>query len=1799
MPSAWPSGLDSFVTKQDSPGYRLGDPTKVYAEDLTALQDAIRALETGAVPCVNAIAKGADPTGTSDSYQAIQDALNAAAGWMPCHVPAGTYLIGGQLRIPSNTTLVMDPQCVLQRTFAGASTVLNSDPGGGNSHITIMGGRFELGPTLPSGEHVAIINATDVRIQGVYIGTTTPGAWMTWIQDVTRFLMSDCTLDNPTQPTSENDGIHLISGSDMSVVNCTVKTDDDCLAIGSTGMTNNDIHDVVVTGCTFQSDKGRAIAIYAQAAQQVYGIKVSTCAGYANNPTGAALWIGNIYDSSMTRVRDIDVENCRLTNNLATSYMIEVGSYFTRVRLDGVDCGNGSIGAWSGDGLQLIGCTALQHPASSYVVDIESVSHLEILGGRYDGLHAAATVLHLAGVTSGSIIGTTAKNPNGGICLELNNCTGLKVLGNDFSDDTGSGNWTAVYEWGTSDYNVFEANDFRGMPWPFYSGTNGGGTVHSRYRGNLGQNTQWLDVAEHGGGVDQSKDYTALLQGMFNDASVHGGVVWLAGQTYPITGGLTIPAGVLMVQGPGTILVRPGVNIAGAILTVNAPNCTLKDFTLDGNRVNQTDQGEWSAEGINIPVSGVRMHKVRVQNTLGVGVSSPGSYNVGGPTDLEFEGCELLNCGYSSRTNAGGITVAGIVGFRIVNCHFSGCNNQCISTYESSRGTVTDNLMENPAAGAFGLATGGGTTPAHTLTIADNVVDWTGTSDASNAIDIADSSNVTVEGNVCIGGAIANLGPSYQSTIIGNTLIGTGIYLGATTPESGGPTSQNVNSTISGNTVLKAPNAGIFLQGANNVSCTGNTVMDCSQAAGEAGWYAGIWLDGGFDVVITGNRCGDDQTSKTQAYGFQASDAPSGNVLVSVNDFAGNVGGAVLNQVSPANGSITVLNNMGEPFTGGSDPRPYIDAVLDYGADPTATIDSTTQIQAALNAVDASGGRVLLNGNFRVDGTLHPKQGTLIDGWSFPVAWNDIGGDSHGTRRPSRLSGNLGTGTGQTIIYGDNGVSSVTIRGLELVGNVTAGNTGISIAGFYWNVEHCFLRNFGGPAIQDRSGADACRFNHIVAQGMLVRPASRTGTFDLVGPDHWISECEISASILASDGTGNAIGLMIRGGNAHVTDCVVEFAHVGVVILGGSDGGVGISHFKGVRSEFNNQNGWQIEGGGNEFIGCVSYNNGTLTNNTYDGWVVTGGPSNRFVGCTDSWFSGPNGTRYSFTDTSPTANTNFYSGCRSVGGGQMGLINFSQPQNDRGYVDVVQDVGADPTGQYDASAAIQRACSAAAGGKVYIPGHTFKIVAGWIGIPSNTEVYGPGVLQVAAGANFTGAVLYSNGDNVTIRDVTVDGNKANQTSGNSSDGLIEVYNTGCKLINVTVKNAWNRGIYVWQGSDHLIENCYVLDNGSGNDGASSTMSSIVLLYTYRARVIGNRVLNSGGSGILHSNSQGSTISGNSIKGIYFIGIGLGTDSFDMTVTDNTIDATGQTAGCIDIGNVTGATIEGNTGYSTDGVSGTGVVNGGPSFDVTISGNEFRYMAGGIWYGGGTGDNVKERTTISNNVCSNMVDAGIQMGSVGSVIVQGNECMNCGDGTTNPDHKAGIMLYGDDSQGMCYDVQLLGNRCGDDRVILSSSGAAAPAAPSVTPTGGLGSTWGYKVVSVMHDGDTPQSAQGQTTTGAATLDASHYNTIARPTLASGALGWRVIRTQSGGTPVAVNVDISGFIPAGTASFQDTGQAGALYQKMQSYGIRIIKGGGATHDHLRTLIALNNLHGNAVAAIQDDSSAQTTLGTNITS
>lgn len=107
--------------------------------------------------------------------------------------------------------------------------------------------------------------------------------------------------------------------------------------------------------------------------------------------------------------------------------------------------------------------------------------------------------------------------------------------------------------------------------------------------------------------------------------------------------------------------------------------------------------------------------------------------------------------------------------------------------------------------------------------------------------------------------------------------------------------------------------------------------------------------------------------------------------------------------------------------------------------------------------------------------------------------------------------------------------------------------------------------------------------------------------------------------------------------------------------------------------------------------------------------------------------------------------------------------------------------------------------------------------------------------------------------------------------------------------------------------------------------------------------------------------------------------------------------------------------------------------------------------------------------------------------------------------------------------------------------VNVSQVAAPAAPTVAPHNGSASTWAYKIVAYDNNNQaTTGSTAGQTTTGAATLDATHWNQITWSEVPGASL-YKVFRTTVATSPTTTGV--IGTVTSGSAmTLRDNGLAG---------------------------------------------------------
>jgi hypothetical protein len=152
--------------------------------------------------------------------------------------------------------------------------------------------------------------------------------------------------------------------------------------------------------------------------------------------------------------------------------------------------------------------------------------------------------------------------------------------------------------------------------------------------------------------------------------------------------------------------------------------------------------------------------------------------------------------------------------------------------------------------------------------------------------------------------------------------------------------------------------------------------------------------------------------------------------------------------------------------------------------------------------------------------------------------------------------------------------------------------------------------------------------------------------------------------------------------------------------------------------------------------------------------------------------------------------------------------------------------GAKGDGATDDRAAIQAAInhvSSAGGGTVLFPAGTHLVGKNpastyALSVPSNVALEGDGpssVIKLKAAADAHVVALTSVSD-VQIRNLTIDGNRANQTGGSNCHGARLESVTRCLIQNVTVKNAYFYGIGMEGGTltDITVDCVNVLDIGS-------------------------------------------------------------------------------------------------------------------------------------------------------------------------------------------------------------------------------------------------------------------------------------------------------------------------------------------------------------------------------------------------
>jgi polygalacturonase len=210
-------------------------------------------------------AYGAVGDGVTDDAAAINLALDAVTspGDVVYFPPGKTYLIGSTLFVSSNT-IMYGYGATLQRDFdsgAPSGTIRNKNLASSDANIKIYGFTMTLTDLTKTGNQIVLD-----QVDGVILKDINATGYKDWCF---RLSIDDAQIDSCTIRTTEDasgtgkfgDGLHIYGGDDITVSNCIIESEDDCISIGSEqGI--KDISNVTVTNCVLRPLGSTGIKLY-------------------------------------------------------------------------------------------------------------------------------------------------------------------------------------------------------------------------------------------------------------------------------------------------------------------------------------------------------------------------------------------------------------------------------------------------------------------------------------------------------------------------------------------------------------------------------------------------------------------------------------------------------------------------------------------------------------------------------------------------------------------------------------------------------------------------------------------------------------------------------------------------------------------------------------------------------------------------------------------------------------------------------------------------------------------------------------------------------------------------------------------------------------------------------------------------------------------------------------------------------------------------------------------------------------------------------------------------------------------------------------------------------------------------------------------------------------------------------------------------------------------------------------------------------------------------------------------------
>lgn len=345
----------------------------------------------------------------------------------------------------------------------------------------------------------------------------------------------------------------------------------------------------------------------------------------------------------------------------------------------------------------------------------------------------------------------------------------------------------------------------------------------------------------------------------------------------------------------------------------------------------------------------------------------------------------------------------------------------------------------------------------------------------------------------------------------------------------------------------------------------------------------------------------------------------------------------------------------------------------------------------------------------------------------------------------------------------------------------------------------------------------------------------------------------------------------------------------------------------------------------------------------------------------------------------------------------------------------VKDFGATGDGSTDDTTAIQAAINASYGSTLYFPAGTYIVSA--LTVSNSLNLVGVGytftTLKLKNSANNIPLTI-SAATNVSMSDLTVDGNKANNASGFSCV-RINGASDAPEFHRVRFANAKTDGLsQAGTVSKLLVSEC-VAEN-CGNDGMSISSATTSL-------IISNRSSGNGRFGIVVTSSYNRVI-GNACFNNTSTGIAFVSASYCVANGNSCFGNTGhglQFNACFN-------SVQSGNNCSSNGISG---------LDQTLGCNNCTTIGNLSWGNTVRGieiDSATYQAVVTGNVVLNNGEVGISVYRSPGTVITSNQCLNNGN-TTVP--RYGIRLWDDVGTLASTNCIVSNNYVGDNRGVSAA------------------------------------------------------------------------------------------------------------------------------------------------------------------